>query len=153
MKLHRPFTVFLVAALAVCWTYGQEGAPLTSSQVKGFVGALAELKVWGEEHADEYGDLPLSEFDGPEDAASPLTAAVAAMAGHAALNEIETILKRHGFGSAESWAQIGDRIIRAYASVKLEAEQRTWPPRCKKRSRRSRPATCRSSRRKRCGRP
>lgn len=124
MKLRKPTTLLLSLLLTACWAHAQEGPPLSSTHVKGFVGALAELKKWSEENAERYeASAPTWSFERGDEAAAPLAGAVAALAGHEVLADIESILERHGFEDAESWAQIGDRIIRAYAAIKFEKEQ------------------------------
>lgn len=37
-------------------------------------------------------------------------------------NELSSIVRQHGFTSAESWALIGDRVVLAYGAIKAEAE-------------------------------
>ena len=58
----------------------------------------------------------------PEIIQSPFLTATKEIKASKAYNEYLDVIKSQGFSSAEQWGQIGDRIYRAFAAIKLEKD-------------------------------
>ncbi|MBW2726593.1 MAG: hypothetical protein JRE71_19605 [Deltaproteobacteria bacterium] len=130
--------LFLSGGLAAA----ESAAPLTQENVQRFLQSMPDVEKLGEKYADgeRGGTLDIlaarnqmastrgaSNMAPPtkeqlEIAAAPLTASLAGMRASAGYDEMVATVKRHGFSSVEEWATIGDRSIRAYAALQMDAE-------------------------------
>lgn len=82
--------------------------PLTPKQVERFIASMPELNALGEKHED---DKPRQ-----IDRARPLGSSLELMGSQsAAYADLAQLASHHGFSSAEHWADVGDRTMRAYA--------------------------------------
>jgi hypothetical protein len=101
----------------------QDDGPLTQDRVEHWISALEELDEWSDgQNLDQ--DL-LKRSDAGKAAAmqEPFTAALEAMANLDEYDEVIDILESNGFNDPSSWALTGNRIVRAYASLRLASEQ------------------------------
>lgn len=117
-------------------------APLTQESIQRFLQSMPEVEKLGEKYADgERGgpldalavrdqmaamrgasNMPPPTSEQLEIAAAPLTASLESMRASTGYDEMLAAVKRHGFGSVEEWATVGDRSIRAYAALRMEVE-------------------------------
>ena len=58
-----------------------------------------------------------------ERAQVPFSSALGSMQGHQAYNEILGVIRGNGFADADQWALIGDRVMKAYIGLRMEAQQ------------------------------
>ena len=92
--------------------------PLTSQQVERFIAAMPELTALGE----KYQDTKQHNIDPTR----PLSSSLAQMQGKGSeYTEFSKLAARHGFGSAEQFADVGDRIMQAYmfSSISMSPEE------------------------------
>jgi len=121
----RRWVLFLAAVLVVSAgapARAQEGPALTAAYLDGFIGAMPELEALGKElNLDE--ELVKPEIKpGGEIPTNPMTQAAAAIEKHEAAPRFRAIITKHGFPDIMTWGHVGDRILHAYVSVKLEQE-------------------------------
>jgi len=95
--------------------------PLTGDNIQHFMNAMKPLKKLGEKHDIGNSDhTAAAAMSGHE--FTPMTNSLKEIKAHKAYGEFQSIIKSAGFSSAEQWANIGDRIMRAYMSLKITAE-------------------------------
>ena len=117
--MHRLVRGLALAVVMAMAPVAQAEAPLSDSEVRGFIGSLPAV----EELAARHETAGLDSNEGSTDAAAnPISAAVRQMRTHSALGEFEAAIRRHGFADAAHWSQVGDRVYRAYFALAMERE-------------------------------
>ena len=102
----------------------QPDEPLAAEDVRAFVAALPEAGAWGEEHRQRFvRPQPADGDDTGAHIATPFTSAVEAIRAQGEAEELEAIVRRHGFTGLDHWGQVGDRLMRAYLALRIDAEQ------------------------------
>lgn len=99
----------------------QAAAPLSKDDIQHFMNAMKPLQELGQKYEfDENKDPPAENtgFTG----FSPMTRALEDVKGHASYEEFNIIIHDAGFSSPEQWADVGDRVIRAYTALKVARE-------------------------------
>ena len=97
---------------------------LTDDQVVRFIASMQEMRTI----ADRFQDTdrlvagPGSSDEARQRVESPFSSSLSDMRRTDGFDDMLGIMKKHGFTSEEQWAEIGDRVIRAYAAVRM-AEQ------------------------------
>lgn len=105
---------------------GAVAADLTSDMVGRFIQSMNGMQ----EIAAKYDDIvePNSAFEprGMDDVAqramTPFSSSLAEMKAHEGYGDLLAMIRQHGFDSAEQWAQVGDRVMRAYAALTIAEE-------------------------------
>jgi len=119
--------ILITAFVAVLFggqVHAQSSDPLTPEMVKQFIDSMPDLQTV----AQKYGDLPssvdpnLTMEEKMAHAAAPFSAALGTMRTHAAYEEMADVVEGHGFSGMEQWAEIGDRVIRAYGATQMDAK-------------------------------
>lgn len=89
---------------------------LDGATIDRWIGSMAELQEWGEEHEGE-----LDEGMGPSDAEGQSGFDFEARMAEAVreYDEIQSIVERHGFSDGDQWANVGSRIYQAYLNLKM----------------------------------
>ena len=104
---------------------------LTSDMVGRFIESMNGMQ----EIADRYEDIGESN-DGfnpramdkaamdeiAQRAMTPFSSGLSEMQAHEGYGDLLDMIEEHGFDSAEQWAQVGDRVMRAYAALQMTAE-------------------------------
>ena len=97
--------------------------PLNKGDIKHFINAMKPLQALGEKYPFEENSDALTDTAGTEDTDvtrfSPMSRALAKVKDHPSFEEFKTIIHRAGFASPQQWATVGDRIMRAYTSLKV----------------------------------
>lgn len=97
-------------------------APLTADQAARFVASLPDAQALENEFGTEaLKNQDLESFLGDDGTFLPYTRGLAILRQEApeGVRKLGGIVSRHGFSSVESWAQVGDRVLQAYAAVKM----------------------------------
>lgn len=101
-------------------------ASLKDSDIRNFISSMQEIQLLEEEY-DDLDDIeeeldPLSEEDMqmPE---KPISESMDRLKGHEIYNRIQGIAQSHGFANVEQWANVGDRVLKAFFSILLEDEE------------------------------
>jgi hypothetical protein len=120
---------FRVIAIAVtvfvfCPTVtAQTPDSLTPDIVQGFVDSVQDLREISKRYnADEIMSPTASGDKTMAQTATPFSTAISRMQGHPAFNEMKATILKRGFSDVDSWAAIGDRIMKAYAANSMETE-------------------------------
>lgn len=99
-----------------------KGLPLTEDQVKGFLSSLPEIRQIGKKYEGELkGQAILSFKEAMKNQRNPFSAIMESMQGHQAYDQFLEVMKRNGFDNHETWSDVGNRVIHAYAALKMEA--------------------------------
>lgn len=98
-------------------------APLNNEDIQHFINAMKPLQSLGEKYPfdedfDAHPDSPAGESTDAINF-SPMSRALAKVKDHPSFEEFKTIVLRAGFTSPQQWATVGDRIMRAYTSLKV----------------------------------
>ena len=101
-------------------------ADLTSDMVGRFVASMGGMQ----EIAAQYEDIgesntafePQAMDDIAQRAMTPFSSNLSEMQAHEGYGDLLAMIRKHGFDSAEQWAQVGDRVVRAYAALKIASE-------------------------------
>lgn len=105
--------LFGVLVTMLVFSTGAWGATLAAGDVKGFVGAMQELKPYFDQYADEVGD------DGEGSGAAQVMGDWARSLRDQ--QEVEGTLRKHGF-DFERWAVVSEQVTQAYLAIKFGAE-------------------------------
>lgn len=98
-------------------------APLNGNDIQHFINAMKPLQALGEKYPFDENSDALPDPTGTEatDVTSfaPMSRALDRVRDHPSFEEFKTIVHRAGFSSPQQWATVGDRIMRAYTSLKV----------------------------------
>jgi len=97
---------------------------LTDATIKHFIASMEAVQVLEDEYDmdefDEEGDLYSDEDAGvPE---KPMSESIARLKGHEVYGKLREVVQQHGFSDVASWAQVGDRIIKAWFAIEMREE-------------------------------
>ena len=114
----------LLAAATLALAGIAHAAPLTDAQIEGFAATMPEIEEIIDAHEADGGKTWEDDALMPKAGESwaPMSGAVREMRGAPYFGDIEAVIERHGFDSAEQWGEIGDRITRAMVAIELEDE-------------------------------
>lgn len=113
--------IVMLAVMLTSWP--AFAAPLSSQQISGFISSLEELSTMEDEFTRLTGDLDDDADELPPDFTAIISDAVNRFRGHPNYELLEDVVERHGFESAEQWGRTGDRVIRAYMTIQIEAHR------------------------------
>jgi hypothetical protein len=77
--------------------------------------------------SDKYGepshisDMSIQERLGNIDA--PFSSAIESIEGYQGYNEMADVIRTQGFGDTTEWALFGDRVMRAFAALKMAGQK------------------------------
>jgi hypothetical protein len=115
----------LAAALLLCAAPVRSApadAPLTEQKINATIAAMRDLRPVMEKHQGELEKLvPEEERAGMDPCAPPEK-----VRSSAAYQEMEAVVRTHGFADGEQWCRVARRITAAYAAVKLDEEEPQW---------------------------
>lgn len=111
------FTLFCLIALS---SLSANAESLTDQSIRSFINSLEALQGMEDDY-DELTDDLANDEDPAEtpDMSRIFSSSVEQMKGHDLYNELETVVKQHGFSSAEQWGRTGDRIFRAWSAIEM----------------------------------
>jgi len=94
---------------------------LSENDIRHFMNAMKPLQELGKKYDFvDNNHLPMATLD--MNSFSPMSHSLEKVKNHKAFDEFSSIIQGAGFSSVEQWANIGDRIIRAYLSLRIVAE-------------------------------
>jgi hypothetical protein len=116
--------------------------PLTEESIQNFLQSIDEVRKLGEKYGvtgqdgqslGSFTKIRSASMVGPggfgvPDKAqlarveAPISLSLPEMRASDGYGEMVAAVKRHGFRDVEDWAMIGDRAVRAYAAIQMEAE-------------------------------
>ncbi|KPP96950.1 hypothetical protein [Marinobacter sp. HL-58] len=104
----------------VVFSYAAHAESLTDDTIRSFISSLEELQTMEDEFSELTEDLSAEE-DATEmpDMSRIFSSSVEQMKGHDMYNEIEDVVRQHGFSGAEQWAKTGDRIFHAWSALEM----------------------------------
>ncbi len=99
----------------------QAATPLGEDDIQNFMKAMKPLQELGDKYDFENNE------DGPSenldlDEFSPMSHALENVKEHESYEEFKTIILQAGFSSPQQWASVGDRVLRAYTSLRIIEE-------------------------------
>lgn len=95
--------------------------PLNEKDIQHFMNAMKPLQKLGEKHdIDDSDHMPMEQGD--MNNFSPMASSLEKIRTHKAFDEFKAIIDDAGFSSVEQWANVGDRIMRAFMSLKMTSE-------------------------------
>ena len=126
MKIIAALSISILIFLSSFFALHAE-VPLSGNDVQHFMNAMKPLQELGTkydfiENSDKamrnqnpMANQNLSDF-------SPMTRSLKEIKGHEAYGEFEYIIRNAGFSSPQQWANVGDRVMKAYMSLKMIAD-------------------------------
>ncbi len=87
---------------------------LAPAQIEGFLGALPELRSLDGRAAADQAD--------PGDPGAPFAPLITFIALSGAMDDATSIVAKYGFDSLADWTEIGNRTLRAYATLEAGAD-------------------------------
>lgn len=103
--------------------------PLSEDNIQHFMNAMKPLQELGKKYDfDENDDDEDNEdnenkdemtMTGASDIFSPMSESLEKVKNHEAFKEFESIILEAGFDDVSQWANVGDRVMRAYMSLKM----------------------------------
>lgn len=122
IRILSPVTLLITALMLACVLLAPKAFAqnLTEANVRAFLDSLQAAEPVLMEHEDE-----LNEFDDEAESAdfsAIFSSGLEQMKGHAVYNDIEKVIKRHGFSSVEQWAQTGDQVFQAWFALEMETQ-------------------------------
>lgn len=116
----RPLALLLVLVAFVGVT-AKAAPPLSEQQVQAFIASVPHIDVLAREYEHPF-DLPRA-YAELKQRPRPMAAVVDGMRGRPVHGELRDVVRYHGFGGPAGWAQVGDRVLHAYAALQLEPTQ------------------------------
>ncbi len=116
-------SLVFVFMMSITATYAW-GASLTDADVENFISSLKEIQVLGQQY-DDLDNLDDEFSPGAEEMKmpeNPMSDSLERIRGHEIYGRIQNVVRDHGFTDAEQWANVGDRVFKAYISLDLEGE-------------------------------
>lgn len=108
------YRTFAVAILVFALAYAGPAFSLSGDTIERWVSAMQELEQWGESQGAD-----LEDELGPMDPEGMNFERV--MHRMASQNsDVQRIVRSHGFGGADDWADVSGRIFNAYMALKME---------------------------------
>ena len=97
---------------------------LTDDEVLRFIASFQEMRTVAEQYqdSDQLVPGPASSDEARQRVESPFTSSLADMRKTDGFSDMLRVMKKHGFASEKNWAAIGDRVIRAYAAVRMDEQ-------------------------------
>ncbi|MDX1633968.1 MAG: hypothetical protein R3280_04995 [Marinobacter sp.] len=97
---------------------------LTELQIESFIASLKELHTL---EADFEAAAP--EVENGDPASLPrmdtlISDSIARMEGHVLYDQVEQVVRQHGFEGVEQWSRIGDRILNAFVARQMGAQDK-----------------------------
>lgn len=121
MKTILAAIVLALLALTVRAPVADEPA-LTAEQIRMTIAAMRDLRPVMEKRQEELEAMvPEEERAGMDPCAPPEK-----VRSSPAYAEIEAVVRKQGFASAEQWCRTAQRVTAAYAAVKVDAEEPQW---------------------------
>lgn len=125
---HCIFVNCLIAVFVLTVTAGHiHAASLTDAEIKNFISSMQDVQAFDDEYED------IDDFEGHEDEMlagddmtvqeEPLLKSIQRMKGHDIYNKLEDVVRKHGFSDLEQWAQVGDRVMKAFIGIHIGDQQ------------------------------
>lgn len=97
---------------------------LSDRTITNFIASLSELNTMEEEFEVLTEDLDHSD-DAPAmpDFEHIVSSSLREVRGHPAYDKLAGVVKRYGFNTPELWAQVGDRIFRAWMAIEMDTQE------------------------------
>ncbi|AZR40948.1 hypothetical protein [Marinobacter salarius] len=119
MNRFSPALVPLLLLLLLA-PFAAQAETLTDQTIRSFISSLEALQGMEDEYDDLTDDLAPEEDDGEAlDMSRLFSSSVEQMEGHDLYNELEAVVKQHGFSDAEQWGRTGDRIFQAWSAIEM----------------------------------
>ncbi|PCJ44561.1 MAG: hypothetical protein COA76_16425 [Moritella sp.] len=102
--------------------FAAHAAPtLSGDDIQHFMNAMKPLKKLGAKYDfNDNGNSSTAQM--AQTGFAPMSRSLAEVKNHEAYEEFKTIINKAGFSSPEQWAVVGDRVMRAYMSLKALEE-------------------------------
>lgn len=120
--MNNIFTLIICITLTLNVTFPAHAAtPLSGNDIQHFMNAMKPLQKLGTKY-DFAEDENLPDKNGDFADFSPMSQSLEAVKDHESYEEFKTIILKAGFSSPQQWANVGDRVIRAYTSLRIIEE-------------------------------
>lgn len=121
-RVLSPVTLLLTVLVLACLLAAPKAVAqgLTESTVRAFLDSLEATEPVLLEYEDE-----LDEFEDESDTSdfsAIFSSGLEQMQNHPMYNDIENVIKRHGFSSVEQWARTGDQVFQAWFALEMEEQ-------------------------------
>ena len=124
MKLLSLLALAAVAIVPVRPAAAQDGEPLTSERIERWISTLEDLTDWSEGREDVDAALvPGRPADGMQAIGDPFRTALKAIESLDEYDEVLSIIESNGYDDSAEWAETGNRIVMAYTSLRMAAEE------------------------------
>lgn len=124
MYLSRTLTILLLLFLTVSALHAGAAA-LKTSEIEGFIASLSELQSLSKKHEDLEkwtANAGARSRGAPGAEVNWMADSIAAIEGHPVYREFEEVVGSHGFESPEHWAEVGDRVLKAFFAATMDQQ-------------------------------
>lgn len=132
MLRRATIAAIIFSLFSSCLSIADSLPPLTQESIEQFLQSMDDVQKLGKKYRDDAkavnastgrpSGMAMSNEQQLARAAAPISSALAEMRKSEGFGEMVATVKRHGFGDVEEWAKLGDRALRAYAAIRLEAD-------------------------------
>lgn len=114
----------IVFSLFSCNLWAQN---LTTQQASNWLDAMQTLEKWGNSHEAELAEVRAQQSASgaslPQNTGMPsFTNYINAAKNMGVYTEVSTLLQPHGFNSLEHWAQVGDKVMKAFMAASFQEQ-------------------------------
>ncbi|MGK0261366.1 MAG: hypothetical protein ACI96M_004826 [Candidatus Azotimanducaceae bacterium] len=107
----------------VLTTFTAHATDFNSANVGKFIQTLSTMQTLSDKYGEpsHISDMSIQERLGNIDA--PFSSAVESIEGYQGYNEMADVIRTQGFGDTTEWALFGDRVMRAFAALKMSGQE------------------------------
>lgn len=120
--------ILIVALVALAATLGMPQAlaqSLSESNVKSFVESLEAAQPIMDKHEDFLDSLENEQEPDSIDFSTIFSSGLEDIKGHQMYNDMQRLVRRHGFSGVEQWADVGDQVFQAWFALEMDEQRPT----------------------------
>lgn len=120
--MKRMFKVFALMAAAMTIFSAQAFAALSNDEVTKFIAATPDIETFAQDMKKEGRNMEEEVMKDSKGKFEPYAQSVDLLKTKYKddYKKMGDLVKKHGFTSAEEWANVGDRVMHAYMAIKIE---------------------------------
>lgn len=121
MKYSITTTFTFIALMLVIFT--AHATDFNAANVGKFIETLSAMQTVSDKYGEptQFSDMSIQERLGSIEA--PFSTAVERIQGYRGYDEMQDVIRTNGFDDTTQWALFGDRVMRAYAALKMAGQK------------------------------
>ncbi|WP_417501416.1 hypothetical protein [Marinobacter sp.] len=120
----KSITRWSLALVVSLLAFAAQAKDLSDSTIRAFIATMNDAQALKDKYEDTEGwpDPESEETTSMPDMTRLFSSGVEQMEGTPAYAEFESVAKKRGFDSLESWASVGDRVFAAMMAIQMKSE-------------------------------